>query len=97
MKKIKFKKTVMLDGKAVWIKDFTYDVIEEGTNNIGRRIYKLFGEDLKARGIDAAFADAGKICDVIEIKEEPKEEIKEKPKKVKKRKTTKKVENSKEN
>lgn len=88
MKRIKFKKTILLDGKAVWLKDCTYDVIGEGVNNTKRRIYKLFGEDLKARGIDAAFADAGKICDVFEVEEKPQE-----IKKVKK--TTKKARKSK--
>lgn len=67
MKQLKFLKLVSCEGKPVWYKGFCYDVIEEGVNSQGRKIYKLFCEDLSLRGIDAALA--GDFFEVINKEE----------------------------
>lgn len=77
MRQLKFLKTVFLEGKPIWYKDCCYDIIEEGTNNLGRRMYKLFGEDLVARGIDASLAEAGSVCKIIVSEDKKVKDIKE--------------------
>lgn len=72
MKQLKFLKTISCDGKPVWYKDCLYQVVEEGTNQQGRGMYKLFCEDLQFRGIDTSLTD--KFYKVIEI--EDKKEVK---------------------
>jgi hypothetical protein len=52
MKQLKFLKTISLEGKPIWYKDCSYEVISEGEASQGRGMYKLFCEDLQLRGID---------------------------------------------
>ncbi|MFR3182215.1 MAG: hypothetical protein ACLTPN_01150 [Clostridia bacterium] len=52
MKQLKFLKTISLEGRPIWYKDCSYEVISEGNN-----MYKLFCEDLQLRGIDNILED----------------------------------------
>lgn len=47
MKQLKFLKTIALEGKPIWYKDYCYEVVSES-----EKIYKIFSEDLQLRGID---------------------------------------------
>lgn len=57
MKQLKFLKTISLEGKPIWYKDCSYEVISEGEASQGRGMYKLFCEDLQLRGIDTILED----------------------------------------
>lgn len=72
MKQLKFLTNISFDGKPVWFKDHSYEVMSEGKNGQGNFMYKLICEDLKVRGIDTALED--RMFKVIEIKD--KEEVK---------------------
>lgn len=65
MKQLKFLKTISLEGKPIWYKDCSYEVISEGEASQGRGMYKLFCEDLQLRGIDTILED--NFYRVIEI------------------------------
>lgn len=52
MKQLKFLKTISLEGRPIWYKDCSYEVVGEGNN-----MYKLFCEDLQLRGIDNILED----------------------------------------
>ena len=73
MKQLKFLTNISFDGKPVWFKDHSYEVMSEGKNGQGNFMYKLICEDLKVRGIDTALED--RMFKVIEIKD--KEESRE--------------------
>ena len=57
MKQLKFLTNISFDGKPVWFKDHSYEVMSEGKNGQGNFMYKLICEDLKVRGIDTALED----------------------------------------
>ncbi len=65
MKQLKFLKTISLEGKPIWYKDCSYEVISEKEASQGRGMYKLFCEDLQLRGIDTILED--NFYRVIEI------------------------------
>lgn len=67
MKQLKFLKTISLEGKPIWYKDCSYDVISEGEASQGRGMYKLFCEDLQLRGIDTILED--NFYRVIEVQD----------------------------
>lgn len=67
MKQLKFLKTISLEGKPIWYKDCSYEVISEGEASQGRGMYKLFCEDLQLRGIDTILED--NFYRVIEVQD----------------------------
>ena len=72
MKQLKFLTNISFDGKPVWFKDHSYEVMSEGKNGQGNFMYKLICEDLKVRGIDITLENV--MFKTIEIKD--KEEVK---------------------
>lgn len=75
MKRVKFNKTVFLDGKPVWYKGCSYNVEKEWTNH-GRILYGLIGEDLTMRGIDSQWATIDGLVTIEEIENKKETEIK---------------------
>lgn len=73
MKQLKFLTNISCEGKPIWFKDHSYEVMSEGTNGQGNLMYKLICEDLKVRGIDTTLEN--RMFKIIEIKD--KEEIRE--------------------
>lgn len=67
MKQLKFLKTISIEGKPIWYKDCSYEVISEGEASQGRGMYKLFCEDLQLRGIDTILED--NFYRVIEVQD----------------------------
>lgn len=72
MKQLKFLTNISCEGRPVWFKDHSYEVMSEGKNGNGNPIYKLICEDLKVRGIDITLENV--MFKTIEIKD--KEEVK---------------------
>ena len=66
MKQLKFLKTISLEGKPIWFKDCSYEVVGEGQNQNGTIMYKLFCDDLQLRGIDKVLEN--NFYKVLEIK-----------------------------
>lgn len=75
MKRVKFNKTVFLDGKPVWYKGCSYNVEKEWTDH-GRILYGLIGEDLIMRGIDSQWATIDGLVTIEEIEDKKETEIK---------------------
>lgn len=75
MKRIRFNKTVFLEGKPVWYKNCWYNVEKEWVDN-GRTLYGLISEDLTMRGIDSQWAKLDGLITVEDIPENKEIEIK---------------------
>lgn len=75
MKRVKFNKTVFLEGKPVWYKGCSYNVEKEWTDH-GRILYGLIGEDLTMRGIDSQWATIDGLVTIEEIEDKKETEIK---------------------
>lgn len=71
MKRIKFFKTIMLEGKPIWYKGLSYDIQREWINKDGKKVYGLISEDLQMRGIDAALGELDGLFVVEDSENKP--------------------------